>query len=297
MSSILIYNETKQKWELSNSGDRNMSIVSKNKCSIGVQVNKKTGKMLKAFLNRSGSANNLLLPDFMSQNIKGMAKYDLRYSKKTMEPYLRDVSINESDSSIALISLNSNYKKVINVELNHARVIEYSLPKKHSKEKCIDLIVHFESKNSYIKLTLYNQKEAVEEITFISLNDIIKTSVPVKEISDASYKFKKMRPYYLTELLLVDEGYEDALNKWLIKNKRNKKHVVAVLPKDPYKQDQVIKDLISKGYRAITYMDGFAKENKKKKQFVLNKLSNSFRFIFTTRYRENKKNRSVKRIK
>ena len=116
-------------------------------------------------------------------------------------------------------------------------------------------------------------------------------------MTDTSYKFKKMRPYYLTELLLVDEGYEDALNKWLIKNKRNKKHVVAVLPKDPYKQDQVIKDLISKGYRAITYMDGFAKENKKKKQFVLNKLSNSFRFIFTTRYRENKKNRSVKRIK
>lgn len=297
MSSILIYNETKQKWEMNNSGDRNMSILSKNKCSIGVQVNKKTGKMLKAFLNKSCSEKQLLLPDFMSQNIKGMARYDLRYSKKTMEPYLRDIATNESNSTVALISLNTNYKKVINVELNHARIIEYSLPKKHSKEKCIDLIVHFESKNSYIKLSLYNQNKSEEEITFISLNDIIKTSAPVKEMPNTTYKFKKMRPYYLTELLLVDEGYDDVLNKWLIKNKRNKKHVVAVLPKDPYKQDQVIKDLISKGFRAITYMDGFVKENKKKKQFVLNKLSNSFRFIFTTRYRENKKNRSVKRVK
>lgn len=299
MSSVIIYNESKEKWVMEASGDKNMAVVSKNKCSIGVQVDKKTSKMLKAFLNRSGNTKDTIeLPDFMSTNVKGMAKYELRFSKKTMEPYLRDVAAKDSKSTIGLITLNSNFKKVLKVDLEGAKIIEYSLPKKHSKEKCIDLIVHFENEDSSIKLLLMNEKEVQHESILIKPKSVVKTAFPNPENTlDETYKFKKMRPYYLTELLLVDEGYEEAIKQWLVKNKRDKKHVVVSLPKDPAKQDEVIKDLIDKGYRAVTYMDGYTKENKKKKFAILNKLANSFRFIFTTRYRDNKKNRSVRRFK
>lgn len=305
MSSIIIYNESKQKWNLGASGDKNMAVISKNKCSIGAQVDKKTLKMLRAFINKSGQTrvNLLALPDFITGKSKSASRYDLRYSKKTMEPYLRDVDAKDSKSVIALITIKTNFKKIINVKLDkNVKILEYSLPQKLAEDKFIDLIVHIEdpSNQAGIEITTLDTKTLVIESKKITV-DRVKVSIDEDNVKLPSefkpYKFTKMRPYHLTELLLVDEGYEAAAQTWAKRNRRDMKHVFAILPKNLEAQDSCIQELINKGYRAVTYMDGYARENKKIKEKILNKLAESFRYVYTTRYRENKRNKSLTRFK
>lgn len=303
MSSVLIYNEGKEKWNIEASGDKHMSIITKNKCSIGVQVDKKTVKMMKAFLNKSADTKKVIsLPDFMSSSCKSTAKYALRFSKKTMEPYLRDVDHKETNSSVALVTLNTNFKSIVNIDLKNTKILEYSLPKKHVKDKFIDLIVYMDKdsrpeEDSYIKITLFNIK--TNELEYITLDQtavvksIEKTDKNREELG--SFKFKKMRPYNLTELLVVDAGYEKIVYNWLNKNKRRNKHVVIVMPNDKDKQDEVIQEMLDKGYRAATYIIA-GKENKRKNYAIMTKLSKSFRFIFISKCKDSK-NKSVRRFK
>lgn len=303
MSSVLVYNEGKEKWNIEASGDKHMAVISKNKCSIGVQVDKKTIKMMKAFLNKSSDTKKVLsLPDFMSSSCKTTAKYALRFSKKTMEPYLRDVDHRETKSSVALVTLNTNFKSIVNIDLKNTKILEFSLPKKHSKEKFIDLIVYIDKdsrpeESSYIKVTLFNSK--TNELEYVTLDQtaVVKSTEKTNKDREelGSFKFKKMRPYNLTELLVVDAGYEKLIYNWLNKNKRRDKHIVMVLPSDKEKQDEVIQEMINKGYRASTYIIA-GKENKRKNYAVVTKLSKSFRFVFISKCKDSK-NKSVRRFK
>lgn len=275
---IFVHNETKTGWEIKHTGDERTKIISKptkikigknlveKKLSIGVQSNILTGDILDKMVDVP--KKKVVMCNYFGENI------NVKFSKKTFDPYIKIDPTCKKQHVILLISLDLKSRKFICAEQERSCILEYGF---NAETNEFNLIVSLDKTNedTSFKIKMYNHRtKKVTLYTYLIVNGKVK--VETQELDEQidtrkrSPIIQKYRPKHPTNTILSHKDETEQLEKFIISKYGAISNFCIEAYNSTEEFDSIVDKLTNSGYRAITVFQ--ARGNGKLNKFTKDKI-------------------------
>lgn len=282
---ISIYNETDTSWFIDTKGEEPVSNIKKVTQLPHAQQGNGSRSVYMMIYN-SAIKNMDTLKDALEHAVRMTKPYrvledktSLMFNKKELAPLISNTG---HDKHLAIVSLKTNRRRVVNVRTQEAFFLKYSItPTEFS------FIASMNAANSKVAIYLLDEKtKKVTVYEFTQADDrslVVNThEVAVEDLGfvpSKKYQFKVFRPRRITTLVLAHPATMETVKERLDATS----HVFVEVTNTSF--DDTVKGLLDSNYRAVSYAVTKTKReetitDKKRSKVVLDKLSACFPLVY-----------------
>ena len=271
---IYVHNETKTGWKIEETADSRTKLITKptkikngknsfieKKLSIGIQSNILVGNVLEKMVDTP--RKKVALCNYFGDNI------NVKFSKKTFEPYIKSEPKSNRQHVILLISLDLKSRKFVSSEQERSCILEYGF---NADTNEFNLIVSLDKtyENTSFKIKMYDHKtKKVTLYSYTIVNDKVKMiTEELNEQIDTKKRspiIVKYRPNHPTNVIISHEDDCKELEKFIVSKYKKSNNFTCHSYTEDESLDRVIAELTNSGYRAVTIFQG--RGNGKKHRF------------------------------
>lgn len=262
---IYVHNETKTGWKIEETGDVRTKLITKptkiktgkntfieKKLSIGIQSNILVGDILDKMVDVP--RKKVALCNYFGENI------NVKFSKKTFDPYIKLEPHSTKQHVILLISLDLKSRKFVCTEQERSCILEYGF---NTETNEFNLIVSLDKgyANTSFKIKMYNHKtKKVTAYTYSINGDKVKmVTEELNEQIDTKKRtpiIVKYRPNHPTNTIICYDKHLDQLEKFILSKYKKSNNFTCRTYKDTETLNSLIEELTNSGYRAVTFFIG-----------------------------------------
>ena len=262
---IYVHNETKTGWKIEDTNDSRTKLITKptkikkddnsfieKKISIGIQTNILIDDILNKMIDVP--RKKVAICNYFGDNI------NVKFSKKTFDPYIKSEPNSTKQHVILLISLDLKSRKFLCTQQEKSGILEYGF---NTETKEFNLIVSLNKayENTSFAIHMYNYKTKKVTIYKYTMNgdkvklvtEEIEENVDTKKRSPIIVKY---RPKHPTNTIICYENQSKELEELIMSKYKRINHFNCRTYKDTETLNKLIEELTNSGYRAVTFFIG-----------------------------------------
>jgi hypothetical protein len=280
---ISVFNQTKLPWLLDVENEKVIAF-SKQQKYVKDSIEKT------AYIKINGTSSILDNIDDTDKKLKSMVNMqdvellvnkpvNLSFKKKNFKPFI--TTIDEEKKNILLTSFNLYRSKITKTSGSGVFLLEGLI-----KANSFNAIISFNTQDAKFSIQIYNiTKNQLDTYTFAKVDNMIVKTLVSEEGSDIDidkieFRIKIARPSKPTYTVLVSEYDEKAFDEYPGYKKHPNAFNKVVIPATQGALQDIIDNLKSERYSAVTLFVNANKKNEKFYSMVSGKLVSSFAIVF-----------------